>query len=76
LLAISVLLRLKAIPQGGPLQRGRITFNFSGTLSGPGTLAQIGATGTTVLTSLTNSIGAARIDAGTLQVDGGLATTR
>ncbi|MFC7397598.1 beta strand repeat-containing protein, partial [Chelatococcus sp. GCM10030263] len=49
------------------------TFNFAGTLSGPGNIAQIG-TGTTVLTSATNMIGAARIDAGTLQVGDGTAT--
>ncbi|WP_363799607.1 autotransporter-associated beta strand repeat-containing protein [Lysobacter firmicutimachus] len=49
------------------------TFTFSGTLSGPGTLAQIGS-GTSVLTSPGNSIGATAIAAGTLQVDGGLAT--
>ncbi|MGN7919686.1 autotransporter-associated beta strand repeat-containing protein, partial [Lysobacter sp. 22409] len=49
------------------------TFTFSGTLSGPGTLAQIGS-GTSVLTSPGNSIGATTIAAGTLQVDGGLAT--
>ncbi|MCH8686648.1 autotransporter outer membrane beta-barrel domain-containing protein [Sphingosinicellaceae bacterium A1X5R2] len=48
-------------------------FDFTGTLSGPGMLAQIGA-GTTVLTSTGNAIGAARIDAGTLQVDGALTT--
>ena len=49
------------------------TFNFNGTLSGPGTLAQIG-TGTTVLTSSGNSIGATTISAGTLEVQGALAT--
>ncbi|WP_260590772.1 autotransporter-associated beta strand repeat-containing protein [Variovorax sp. DXTD-1] len=49
------------------------TFTFNGTLSGPGTLAQIG-TGTSVLTSANNSIGATTISAGTLQVNGGLAT--
>ncbi len=49
------------------------TFTFSGTLSGPGTLAQIG-TGTSVLTSANNSIGATTISAGTLQVNGALAT--
>ncbi len=49
------------------------TFTFSGTLSGPGTLAQIG-TGTSVLTSAGNSIGATTIGAGTLQVNGALAT--
>ncbi len=48
-------------------------FNFTGTLSGPGTLAQIG-TGTTVLTSAGNSIGATTISAGTLEVNGVLAT--
>lgn len=48
-------------------------FNFNGTLSGPGTLAQIG-TGTTVLTSTGNSIGATTISAGTLDVDGALTT--
>lgn len=46
------------------------TFTFNGTLSGPGTLAQIGA-GTSVLTAANNSIGATTISAGTLQVDGG-----
>ena len=45
-------------------------FNFNGTLSGPGALAQIG-TGTTRLTSASNSIGATTISAGTLEVDGG-----
>lgn len=49
------------------------TFTFDGALSGPGTLAQIGS-GTSVLTSTTNAIGATVISAGTLQVDGGLAT--
>ncbi|WP_210239908.1 autotransporter-associated beta strand repeat-containing protein, partial [Mesorhizobium sp. B3-1-9] len=49
------------------------TFTFSGTLSGPGTLAQIGM-GTSVLTSPNNAIGATTINAGTLQVDGGLQT--
>src|SRR3546814_10739274 len=37
-----------------------VTFNFTGAISGPGSIAQIG-TGTTVLTA-TNSIGAARVD--------------
>ena len=46
-------------------------FNFTGTLSGPGTIAQIG-TGTTVLTSASNSIGNTTVSAGTLQVNGGL----
>ncbi|MBZ9873246.1 autotransporter-associated beta strand repeat-containing protein, partial [Mesorhizobium sp. BR1-1-9] len=50
------------------------TFNFAGTLSGPGSIAQIGP-GTTVLTSATNAIGnVTRVDAGTLQVAGGLTT--
>jgi fibronectin-binding autotransporter adhesin len=49
------------------------TFTFDGTLSRPGTLAQIGA-GTSVLTSATNTIGATTISNGTLQVDGGLTT--
>ncbi|UJB19606.1 MULTISPECIES: autotransporter-associated beta strand repeat-containing protein [Lysobacter] len=49
------------------------TFNFNGTLSGPGTLAQIG-TGTTTLTSANNSVGATTISAGTLDVNGGLIT--
>src|SRR5262249_52856499 len=49
------------------------TFTFSGTLSGPGTLAQVGS-GTSVLTSANNQIGATTIDGGTLQVNGGLAT--
>jgi len=49
------------------------TFNFTGLLSGPGSIAQIG-TGTTVLTAAGNAIGATRIDAGTLQVNGGLTT--
>jgi fibronectin-binding autotransporter adhesin len=49
------------------------TFTFSGTLSGPGTLAQVGS-GTSVLTSATNQIGATTISDGTLQVDGGLET--
>lgn len=49
------------------------TFTFSGTLSGPGTLAQVGS-GTSVLTSATNQIGATTISNGTLQVDGGLLT--
>lgn len=48
------------------------TFNFTGAISGPGSIAQIGS-GTTVLTA-TNSIGAARVDDGTLQVDGLLGT--
>ncbi|MBZ9921685.1 autotransporter-associated beta strand repeat-containing protein, partial [Mesorhizobium sp. BR1-1-7] len=49
------------------------TFNFTGTLSGPGSLAQIG-TGTTVLTSAGNAIGATSVSAGTLQVNGALTT--
>ncbi|MER8644425.1 autotransporter-associated beta strand repeat-containing protein [Mesorhizobium sp. M1252] len=49
------------------------TFNFTGTLSGPGSLAQIG-TGTTVLTSVGNVIGATSVNAGTLQVNGVLST--
>ncbi|RVB23985.1 autotransporter outer membrane beta-barrel domain-containing protein, partial [Mesorhizobium sp. M7A.F.Ca.CA.004.05.1.1] len=49
------------------------TFNFTGLLSGPGTIAQIG-TGATVLTQAGNDIGATRIDAGVLQVNGGLTT--
>lgn len=49
------------------------TYSLAGTLSGPGTLAQIG-TGTSVLKSTTNQIGATDIRAGTLQVDGGLTT--
>ncbi|WP_265518687.1 autotransporter-associated beta strand repeat-containing protein [Nitratireductor luteus] len=49
------------------------TFTFDGTLSGPGTLAQIG-TGTSVLTSPDNAIGATTISAGTLEADGGLET--
>jgi fibronectin-binding autotransporter adhesin len=47
-------------------------FNFTGTISGPGAIAQIGS-GTTVLTAV-NSIGAARVDHGTLQVSGTLQT--
>ncbi|MCL1635850.1 autotransporter-associated beta strand repeat-containing protein [Luteimonas sp. SX5] len=50
------------------------TFTFGGTLSGPGTLAQIGS-GTSVLASAGNSVGATTIGTGTLQVDGGLATS-
>jgi fibronectin-binding autotransporter adhesin len=46
-------------------------FNFNGTLSGAGALAQIGS-GTTTLTSAGNSIGATRISAGALSVTGGL----
>nr|WP_085043937.1 autotransporter outer membrane beta-barrel domain-containing protein [Ensifer aridi] len=49
------------------------TFNFAGTISGPGSIAQIG-TGTTVLTAAGNSIGATTISGGTLQVNGGLTT--
>ncbi|MGJ7901783.1 autotransporter-associated beta strand repeat-containing protein [Lysobacter sp. 1R34A] len=49
------------------------TLTLTGTLSGPGTLAQIG-TGTSVLTSPFNSIGATTISAGTLQLTGGLTT--
>ncbi|WP_413626380.1 autotransporter-associated beta strand repeat-containing protein [Luteibacter sp. Lutesp34] len=49
------------------------TFTFSGTLSGPGTLAQVGS-GTSVLTSASNQIGATTIGGGTLQVNGGLVT--
>ncbi|HEX2888801.1 autotransporter-associated beta strand repeat-containing protein, partial [Vineibacter terrae] len=48
-------------------------FDFTGTLSGLGSIAQIG-TGTTVLTAAGNTIGATRIDAGVLQVNGGLTT--
>ncbi|WP_033074182.1 autotransporter-associated beta strand repeat-containing protein [Sphingopyxis sp. MWB1] len=46
------------------------TFLFSGTLSGPGTLAQIG-TGTSILTSALNNIGATTISGGTLQIGDG-----
>ncbi|CDX29442.1 Outer membrane autotransporter barrel domain (modular protein) [Mesorhizobium sp. ORS 3359] len=51
------------------------TFNFTGTINPDpqaalGTIAQIG-TGTTILTA-TNKVGAARVDAGTLQVNGSL----
>lgn len=49
------------------------TFDFTGTLSGLGSLAQIGS-GTTVLTATGNSIGATSVDNGTLQVDGDLVT--
>lgn len=49
------------------------SFAFGGTLSGPGTLAQVG-TGTTRLTALGSTVGATRISAGTLDVDGGLIT--
>src|SRR5690606_22379103 len=49
------------------------TFTLGGTLSGSGTLAQVGS-GTSVLTSAANAIGATTISAGTLQVDGGLTT--
>jgi fibronectin-binding autotransporter adhesin len=48
-------------------------FDFNGTLSGPGALAQIG-TGTTRLTSASNSIGATTVSAGTLEVDGSLSS--
>ncbi|RUT98515.1 autotransporter outer membrane beta-barrel domain-containing protein, partial [Mesorhizobium sp. USDA-HM6] len=48
-------------------------FSFAGTLSGPGSIAQIG-TGTTVLAAAGNQIGATTISAGTLQVNGGLTT--
>ncbi|MBB3148398.1 fibronectin-binding autotransporter adhesin [Phyllobacterium trifolii] len=50
------------------------SFNFTGTLSGPGSIAQVG-TGTTVLTAAGNAIGATSISAGTLQVNGGLTTS-
>jgi fibronectin-binding autotransporter adhesin len=50
------------------------TLRLAGTLSGPGKLAQAG-TGTSVLTSADNAIGAASISAGTLQVDGSLTTS-
>jgi fibronectin-binding autotransporter adhesin len=49
------------------------TFNFAGTLSGDGSIAQIG-NGTTVLTALGNQIEATTISAGRLQVNGGLIT--
>ena len=49
------------------------TFDFNGTLSGPGRLAQVG-TGTTRLTSTGNSIGATTVSAGTLEVDGTLSS--
>jgi fibronectin-binding autotransporter adhesin len=49
------------------------TFTFGGTLSGPGTLAQVG-TGTSVLTASGNQIGATKIAAGELEVNGGLVT--
>ena len=48
-------------------------FDFNGTLSGPGSLAQIG-TGTTRLISTSNSIGATSVNAGTLEIDGSLTT--
>ncbi|MBZ9810849.1 MULTISPECIES: autotransporter-associated beta strand repeat-containing protein, partial [unclassified Mesorhizobium] len=51
------------------------SFSFTGTLSGLGNIAQMG-TGTTILTSATNAIGGStRIDAGALQVNGGLTST-
>ncbi|WP_181178361.1 autotransporter-associated beta strand repeat-containing protein [Mesorhizobium sp. B4-1-3] len=54
------------------------TFNFTGTITpdsgaGKGTIAQIG-TGTTVLTAAGNNVAATSVDAGTLQVNGGLTT--
>jgi fibronectin-binding autotransporter adhesin len=49
------------------------TFDFNGTLSGPGRLAQVGA-GTTRLTSTSNSIGSTTVSAGTLEVDGTLSS--
>lgn len=49
------------------------TFAFTGTLSGPGTLAQMG-TGVTTLTSANNVVGATTISSGTLQVTGALTT--
>jgi len=49
-------------------------FDFNGTLSGPGRLAQIG-TGTTRLTSTSNSIGSTTVSAGTLEVDGALSSS-
>src|SRR3954452_9541507 len=45
-LGIVVLLGSKAIPQGGPLHRGRITFDLLGVFRGIG-LAQDGASPTT-----------------------------
>jgi fibronectin-binding autotransporter adhesin len=48
------------------------TVTFNATMSGPGAFAQIG-TGTTTLTA-NNSIGATRVDAGTLDVNGTLNT--
>jgi fibronectin-binding autotransporter adhesin len=49
-------------------------FNFTGTLSGLGNIAQVGA-GTTVLTSAANTIGGGTtVSAGTLQVNGALTT--
>ncbi|KAA0178600.1 autotransporter outer membrane beta-barrel domain-containing protein, partial [Cupriavidus gilardii] len=49
------------------------TLAINGTLSGAGALAQVG-NGTTVLASTGNSIGATRVSAGELQVDGDLAS--
>lgn len=49
------------------------TVLFTGTLSGPGTFAQIG-TGTTTLSSASNSVGATILSAGTLDLNGGLTT--
>ncbi|WP_206858418.1 autotransporter-associated beta strand repeat-containing protein [Lysobacter changpingensis] len=50
------------------------SFDFTGTLSGLGNIAQVG-TGTTVLTSAGNAIGGVTgVDAGVLQIDGGLTT--
>jgi fibronectin-binding autotransporter adhesin len=49
------------------------TFTFNGVLSGPGVLAQIGS-GTTVLTTAGNAIGATTISGGTLDVTGDLTT--
>ncbi|WP_447042673.1 autotransporter-associated beta strand repeat-containing protein [Vreelandella sp. H-I2] len=48
-------------------------FSFEGAISGPGTIAQIGQ-GTTLLTAVSNNIGAARVEAGTLQVENELLT--
>ncbi|MDG4879059.1 autotransporter-associated beta strand repeat-containing protein, partial [Mesorhizobium sp. WSM4935] len=54
------------------------TFNFTGTINPDpqaaiGTIAQVG-TGSTILTA-TNKVGATRVDAGTLQVNGSLTST-
>ena len=65
---------------GNVTDNGTLTFDrsdaytFSGLISGSGSVNQLGS-GSTILTAAGNSVGATRVDAGTLQVNGTLTST-